>query len=230
MKIKEWFGRAKSPSTQPAQDSSFDRILELAVRTAKSNPKALPDLVRLIGRRLQSQWIYQVAAAPEHSPATVDVAYAFFSLSTVVTTDGKTLYNLLRKTDEARDLRLGRDLVLPWPWNRSRMVSNLSMIGADRSNGAWRFDPSNHFVELWLPMGIGWVTGGNHSIAMGIVQAEGSVRATRVVDTAPLLSQIRTDGRSYHRLDGSVIAEVRHPDMAAILEIGRMMLEHEVSA
>lgn len=81
-------------------------------------------------------------------------------------------------------------------------------------------------MELWLPMGIAWVRGGNHSISTGIIQGSGIIQPTGIVDISNIFNHIYTDGMNYYRKsDHQIISQVKNIEFAAIFEIGRIMKE-----
>jgi sulfite reductase beta subunit-like hemoprotein len=78
-------------------------------------------------------------------------------------------------------------------------------------------------------MGIGWVHGGNHSIATGIVQGEGEITPDSVYDISEVYQYVYTDGEYYiTKEDNGVISDVPNVEFAAIFEIGRLMNERSI--
>ena len=88
---------------------------------------------------------------------------------------------------------------MPWPWEKNRLVSSISSIGKGRLWGEWQQDNLNHLVELWLPMGIAWVHGGNHSIATGIIQGHGQIKPEYIYDISEIYNFVYCDGLFYRR-------------------------------
>lgn len=205
------------------QIARFEWIMKAASELADRNPQSLADYVRLIGRRVQSEHLSSVAMSKLHSSSSADTRELLFDLSRVITDDGRNGYDVVRKSSEHRDLQLGRDLIFANPWHRGRLVDNLIHIGAPAPRRAWLHHPNNHSVEWWLPMGIGWVHGGNHSIMVGIVRAEGVLPASTVMDVSPLFAHVWTDGWWYHSEAKQKFAKVPCVELAAIFEIGRLM-------
>ena len=70
--------------------------------------------------------------------------------------DGRKLEDILVRIKRTRRLQLGRDIVLPWPWNPSRLRSAMEGFGPNGDWGPWKAE-SNHQVVLWEPIRIGWV-------------------------------------------------------------------------
>lgn len=208
------------------------KILSIANDIAKQNPEALRDFVRLLGRKLQSDYMCRaVSWLDEHKVPNLNPKLVWFNEFLPLDSDGHCGYDLKRKITATQTLNLASDIILPWPWDLSRVVSNISSIGVGRPCGAWKQDTLNHQVEYWLPFGIGWVHGGNHSIMTGIIQGEGRLTTDRVYDLSALFPHVRFDGNAFIRVyDGMVIQEATEFEFAAIFEVGRLMHERGVSA
>ena len=90
-------------------------------------------------------------------------------------------------------------------------------------------DEYNHIIDVWLPMGIVWVYGGNHSITIGIIQG-GEIEPTYYTDISKLYKYIKCDGEYFIEISTcKKISKVKSPELAAIFEIGRMMEEKNIS-
>lgn len=208
------------------------KVLSIADEIAGHNPDALREFIRLLGRKLQSDYMCRaVSVLDEHKMPNLEPKLVWFDEFIPVNSEGHRTYDLKVKINTTRTLRLASDIILPWPWNMGRVVSNLSCIGPGRPWGAWEQDTLNHQVEYWLPFGIGWVHGGNHSIMTGIVRGEGEITTDRVYDLSKLFPHVRFDGHAFVRVsDGSVIHETTEFEFAAIFEVGRLMHERGISA
>lgn len=137
-------------------------------------------------------------------------------------------FHLPRLPSSGFCVELARDPVLPCPWKRPDLVNTLSYVGSGRVLGPWRQDP-NHSVIVFLPWGIAFVVGGNHSIAAGILAGEGSLVPTEVWDLSSWLDSFETDGRIFvDRASGKEICKVFNPVRAAVFEVGRLMVAHGV--
>jgi hypothetical protein len=153
-----------------------------------------------------------------------------FDIFAPITADGRSLNDLKRKVPTPRAMTLGADLVFPWPWARERIADSICLLRPGGRGGKWRQDPKNHFIELWLPLGIGWVSGGNHSLTAGIIHAQGEVIPEETFDISRVYRHVHCDGVDYRRThDGSKIGPVSDLEMAAIFEIGRLIAKHRVS-
>ena len=84
-------------------------------------------------------------------------------------------------------------------------------------------------MDVWLPIGIAWVYGGNHSITVGIVQG-GELEPNYYSDISKVYKYIKCDGESFIDINsGRSLCEVKSPEFAAIFEIGRMMVDNNIS-
>lgn len=73
-----------------------------------------------------------------------------------------------------------------------------------------------------LPWRIGFVRGGNHSIASGVLAGEGEVIPDTVYDMRYLLDIVSTDGY-YWYMSGKICERVSDYRTAAFFEIGRLL-------
>ncbi|MDN4608216.1 DUF6710 family protein [Sporosarcina highlanderae] len=192
---------------------------------------SLVDVVRLLGRQLQSQYLTNLiygmdeTLIPKLHPSEV-----LFESSARINLEGTIFSDIIKKVDNEKIISLNRDLILPWPWKESRLISCIANIGQGRRWGQWRQDDNNHYVDLWLPMGIAWVFGGNHSISTGIIQGKGEIVPRDIYDISDVYDYVYCDGVNYYRKDdGSIISPVKNAEFAAIFEIGRMMVENSIS-
>lgn len=227
----DWFKRYLGGPAATRQEG-LAAILAFAEDVARERPGTLVDLVRLLGRPLQADamaYILSIRGGPPVTRVAPDTL--LFSEFQPLAPDGRTLYDLTETLPGERLVDLGTDLVLPWPWSRERLARTLAHIGEGQRWGPWREDPLNHKLSVWLPMGVVWVEGGNHSLAAGVLQGRGQVAAGQVRDVRAVYEHVACDGaRFIRRHDGRAIAPVARLEMAAIFEIGRLMLRHGVSA
>jgi hypothetical protein len=235
--MKPWLARAVRAVTGTAGGprgegpADFSALMGVAHRLAAERPGALADLASALGRRVQYERICAVSQDGRVAPAT---PYSLLFPSTApLTADGRTLEDLAVEVEagpsSAVDLRT--DVVLAWPWNAERLATALVNIGDGRPWGRWRMDEFNHRLEVWLPMGMIWVIGGNHSLTAGIVQRTGTLTPERVRDVSPVFDHVGCDGTAYvRRHDGHRLAEVSSVEMAAWFEVGRLMHQHGVTA
>ena len=45
-------------------------------------------------------------------------------------------------------MELNKDLILPWPWERNRLINSIASMGKGRLWGEWEQDNRNHSVTL----------------------------------------------------------------------------------
>lgn len=202
--------------------------MNFAARIAEKNPAALVEYVRLLARPLQSELMLDPATKGERSDVSCIDTRGFFW-------DGQgEHFGQLKRTNRRRndiEVHLNRDVVLSWPWKQDRLVRALTSIGPGRAWGEWKIDKLNHQVSVWLPWGLAFVGGGNHSITAGILSGVGKIKPTKVQDMSGIFRLVKCDGRDYTSMDGlTVIAEATDPRIAAIFETGRLMCGHKISA
>lgn len=213
-----------------AQREEFASIMEIAHVIARKDPKTLPALVKLIGRSSQARVMNEVLRHEQDAETChYEERNALFDTTAPITPDGRSLEDLKRMVPAPRPLKLGVDLVFPWPWERGRIIRNLCELRPGGEGGEWRQD-WNHAVILWLPLGVGWVFGGNHSITAGIIHAQGEVTPEETYDISRVYKYVVCDGVEYKRIhDNATISLVPDLEMAAIFEIGRLIKKHRVT-
>ncbi|MEI4771421.1 DUF6710 family protein [Psychrobacillus sp. FJAT-51614] len=240
--IKQRPKRIHTPPTNIEIKNNFDSMMEFSrsvlnesmnVKESKNEETEHPliDVVRLIGRQLQTQYLTNLlyprdeARIPTLSPQEV-----LFDPLSRISKKYINFKDVMREVKTEKVISLNRDLVLPWSWKRSRLVTCIAQIGEGRKRGEWSQDHRNHMVDLWLPMGIAWVTSGNHSISTGIIQGKGTIIPENVYDISDVYEYVYCNGVNYYRKeDGSIISPVVNAEFAAIFEIGRIMTEHSIS-
>lgn len=222
--------------------SCFEHLLKTAKLIAEINPRGLVDLVRAILRPLQSEYLLGVAERGQNALPNI-ASSGFFGGAVhdrMLHPDGITSRGI-RLESKTFSLKLARDIVLPCAWHFDRYVNALATIGSGKAVAGGRFwnrayqgpwcQEDNHRIELWLPWGIGFVNGGNHSITAGILAGEGEVSPAHVFDMGFLFDELRCDGRYY--LDsrtGDQVGPVEDARKAAVFEIGRMMRDMKFPA
>jgi hypothetical protein len=206
----------------------FNNLMDFANAVATSNPDALRNLVRLYLRPLQSEMLLDAAGkGSKRDVPSIDSRSFFWE-------EQSSMFSMLRRTRRRQfqcELQLNRDIILPWPWHRERLIRSLSSLGRKRAWGRWKQDEMNHHVHVWLPWGIAFVAGGNHSIAAGIIEGEGKVVPTEVHDMSAIFRLVECDGMHFiDKRDGRRISLVNDARTAAVFEIGRLMRKFKVSA
>lgn len=211
------------------------RIFEYRIRHAQKildiNPIGLNTLIRALGRAVQAESIQNILNFNDDNKIpTQDFENLFFDPLTPISVSGKNAMDLMLLSDRKFKISLSRDLVIPWPWNQCRASSAFATIGYGKAQGDWQAD-FNHKIQVLLPIGVGIVHGGNHSISAGIVNGEGFIINSMALDISPLYSEVKFDGDVYRRkYDNEVIGATKkaNMDFGAIFEIGRLMFENEV--
>lgn len=205
----------------------FQRLIELASSVhAERGRTALLDLAVAIGRPLQWQLITgamqdRLLSKPDAMPRDL-----LFGEGVSLNAAGESLRDLARPVQGPREINLSTDLILPRPWEHSRLRSALETFPAP--SNPWEHQPNQHVVEAWSPMPICWVTSGNHSIATGVIRKAGVLRVDKVTDISATYDHVKCDGSKFFRVhDGSEIGPVRDLAVAAIYEIGRMIAGSE---
>ena len=216
----------------------FARTLLSATQNSSplGSPSPLLDVVRVLGRSIQAHYLtlplYYKKEIPSQINKEAIIEKLMFPLHLSVTSGekGETFHQVRVEVHQFdKDVCLGKDVVLPWPWKRKKYIASISNIGEGKQSENWQQD-INHSLELWLPMGVSWVCGGNHSIASGIIQGIGKVKPNYVYDIRKVYDYIKCDGRNYIRIeDDTILAPVRNLEFAAIFEIGRMMKDNNIS-
>ena len=219
----------------------FDNILTFAEdiinapinETVKQHP--ILDFIRIIGRRLQSDYMgYLLYSDKDRNKfRNLEAREALFNIYDSILDENNNYIRIDKlieiKYDNKPIINLSKDLVLPWPWHSTRIKDSILNIGEGRPWGKWEQDYDNHWLNVWLPMGIAWVGGGNHSITVGIVQG-GKIEPEYCSDISKLYKYIKCDGENFIEINtGRVISKVKSPEFAAIFEIGRMMVDNNIS-
>jgi hypothetical protein len=211
-------------------DKSLENQKNYKQFNSKGNEHPILDVIRLIGKNTQTNYLTNLLYCEDETYLpSLFPDILFFESKDILHLPDQTFSDFKLEKNNSKELFLNKDLILPWAWKRQRLVKTICNIGNDRMWGEWRQD-GNHYVELWLPLGIGWVYGGNHSIATGILQGTGSIIPTQTYDISTVYDFVYTDGRYYYRKeDNSIICPVKDVEFSAIFEIGRMMKEHSIS-
>lgn len=112
-------------------------------------------------------------------------------------------------------LCLKHDIVLPTVWSPRSIVLNTGQI-ADGFHDFVQND--NHYVTILLPFRIGFVRGGNHSIALGILNGNGSIIPDKAIDITPLLKEINFNG-THWVMENKIIGQPRYVEFGWVWEV-----------
>ena len=204
----------------------FGKILEIATSIYQKNPKELHNLIRLLGRKAQSNHLtYILKHENDREMVMASPTTMWFNPYEKLGNDEKSLYDLRIELNQDYEVSLSNDVVLTNPWAGGRMRTALIQHGQGRERGIWKQDSYNHVAQLWLPMNVTWVSNGNHSIAAGIIQRDGVLIPKEVYDISPIFEYVRCDGDNFIDIQRNVkISKVRDVEFSAIFEIGRLMI------
>ena len=194
-------------------------------------------LINILGRKIQYNYFdYLVASGkrtldPDDSRLEIEdllISSSRNNLDSGNRSKWKSLF-IEKDIEGKQEISLAEKIILPWPWNRDRLVSAFQCIGKDRVAGEWKYDEGNHDVVLWEPLGIGFVWRGNHSMASGIIAGVGKISLKYIVDLTEAYAHITCDGRYYY-FDGKKFALVENLDFAIIFELGRILNNHGIKS
>ncbi|SJK83868.1 DUF6710 family protein [Halomonas elongata] len=187
--------------------SRFRLLMDRATRMADRGEKeGLRDLRKIVMKPIQVRHITHAYSAPDH--AAIEEADWMFDLGFNLLPDprnsrGRSYFSEYcwnRRIPEASrqkiELDLATEIVLPTPWHPGRMLGNLGRIVKSDSEKAFRQDPNHHVVWL-VPLEVGWVASGNHSIAQAIIAGSGQVTPKEAYDISDLLNEVYFDGRCW---------------------------------
>lgn len=209
--------------------TEFENVMNWArVLADNANREGLEDLIKMVLRPVQADHMRAALIRPTHcAPEALSWIRSMGGLWQIPAPEGTLLTHVTqsgrRTVDASHTLHLCRDVVLPTIWSRSSITSSLGAIGPGRVCGRFTQDP-NHSVTLMIPLGIGWVSGGNHSIAQGILSGEGELVPDEVIDVSSAMDVVGYDGecwvcmRTGLRTDGP-----RYREFGWVWEIARLL-------
>ena len=122
---------------------------------------------------------------------------------------------------------LAWDPVVTQPWEEFRLWDALEKLsrGPAGPSERWRFDPPNHQILLWLPMRLAEVWNGMHTVAAGMLNNTGVVRARAIYDLSPLYERLTqptvwgdtSENGVFWKKDGGPAVSIIHNPHQAIL-------------
>lgn len=118
--------------------------------------------------------------------------------------------------------------VIVIPWNRDRLPYSIIRIYKNK----FQYYPTNHFVIYYKDIDLCYVTGGNHSISVGIVH--GSVEEeinSSVYDISDMFEHVYTDGRFWYDIHSkNQLCECLDFRIGILFEIAKIKykLEHDL--
>lgn len=218
------------------QQNEFKKVMNFAAavinKTSEYNSKysehPIYDVIRILAKNIQYSCMRDLIK--KGGSTQIDYYDIFFD---DIVIDGKKtwIYDIISKVEKNNyKLNLRKDIVIPNPWNYERLINNISTIGKDRYNGPWNYHRTNHNTILWLPLGVTFVDGGNHSISVGLIQGEGVLEPHAVYDISKLYDYIYCDGRYFRYINThEILQEVKDIDFACIYEIGRLIIKNRIT-
>ena len=207
-------------------ETEFHYLMEIANSIAEEDPRGLRNFLKLILKPIQARYMLEAALKPPHQEKLHFVGRDIFTETNIDNLFFGYQHPALQASDYR--LKLCSDIIIPIPWHRDRMVSALAHQHNDGKRGEWK-EMRNHRVSVWLPWGIAFVHGGNHSIMAGIIEGEGELTPVEVKDMSAYIEKIRCDGKSFINTEtNKIVAAVRDARTAAAFEIGRLIKKHNV--
>lgn len=203
----------------------FKKYVEIATEIAARDKSQLQTLVNYIARETQAELFSQMTLKKITPYFKKGEPHELLFLDYAAIDDSGNKINsfFVQERIENSPLPLADYIFLPWPWNYKSLVECFFSIGTQ--DHPWKFDEMNHRVTFYLPFKVGFLYGGNHSIATGIVKGIGSIDKYDQVDLSKIYDHIYCDGEFYRRrCDGRPLQRVPDLPMAAVFEIGRLML------
>lgn len=196
-------------------------IHEMALEAAKDpNPKrverALGRLVRLAALRLQSEallgWAHR-AGLPR---------FLHDALPSGIRRHLEALGVRFGFTGEATaEVDLATTPVLAFPWKDIRFLNALLLIGN------WRYDPDNHCLCLYHPLGLAVFYNGMHSGAVGVLERRGRLPASEA-DLGPAYQaglRVEWVGETPYAVVRQVREPFAHPGYALLWALGQVLWE-----
>ncbi|WP_459205261.1 DUF6710 family protein [Pseudomonas sp. MLB6B] len=209
--------------------TEFENVIRWARMLADdANREGLEDLIKIVLRPVQADHMRAALIRPKHcAPESLSWIRSMGGLWQIPTAEGTLLSHVTKygrqTVDKSHTVRLWRDVVLPTIWSSSSIESSLGAIGPGRSCGRFTQD-SNHRVTLMIPLGIGWVSGGNHSITQGILSGEGEIVPDEVIDVSSAIDAVRYDGECWVCMSSGLRTEgPLYREFGWVWEIARLL-------
>ena len=221
---------SKRENITSLKKNQFINLMEWANKIVNQNSscfsknEALYDLIKIVMKPIQAEHIRNAYLKQKHH-AIKEISFYqdFFCSHSIV-------YEILANTTQHSNstshhsLKLASDMILPTGWHPTSLVCNLGSIGKEnRKCGEFKQD-YNHDVTLVLPMKIGFVNGGNHSIIQGVLSGNGEIHPKTVVDLSNKLNEVYFNGTHWiHTTSEQVIGEPRYPEFGWVWEISKLL-------
>lgn len=222
---------AKFIRTPKPADATKKNELELLLERAnyffeRRNVAALEDLQRLILRPIQSTHMADAYLKQDHGAVSAFHTWNSMGIGFIPGLQKNFIEFALEHEMDKKILplaKLGRDNLLPTSWHPSSIVDSIGQIGEGRKYGSWTKD-SNHKLTFMYPLNIYWVDGGNHSITVGIILAEGYILPSVGYNLSALYPHVFFDGERWvDTKTGEKIGKPRYKELGYVFEIGRLI-------
>lgn len=123
-----------------------------------------------------------------------------------------------------KEIDFEKDFIISIPWKKERIfepIRNINKYG-------FRYRKKKHYAEYYTKVDIGIVTnGGNHSIAVGIHNRKGKIKANEI-DITPMFEHVYSDGINWYNTHTKEIIEpVQDFRIALIYEITKEKIKIE---
>lgn len=211
----------KQPKKRPC-DYQFSNLMKRASKLkSQLNIEGLQDLQKVILRPIQSRHISSAYLENDHE-ALKSLEWPS-DLGIFPISHSDECFATLRQKG-ITPLNLASDMIIPTCWHSSSITNVIGRIGKVCAN---EFKQSqNHDVVYTYPIGIGWVRGGNHSIAQGIIRGEGLIHNYSHLDLSSLIKRIQYNGFAWYEIEsGKYLGEPRYSEIGWAWEIGRLIME-----
>ena len=157
-----------------------------------------------------------------------------------VSRDNKDLFpkvqskvKLMELENRCITIRLATDPVLSKVYEKKKIASKVATVGTPAN--PWKEDTINHMATLYLPLGVTFVSNGNHSVLSGILKRQGTLLITetsqhQVKSIGNLLRYMYFDGANYREIVGDkYLFKGNSFEFGCIFEIGRLLEKHRLS-
>jgi hypothetical protein len=211
------------------QKQHFENVLRVAqwLSDGENPVNSLLALARLVGREFAYEIMLDELAPKRADGLTPVVGWRRMA----------NAYGIRVQPGRGERVWLEWDPVVAQPWNGGRLADALEKLSRGPSDQyqAWRLDPTNHSIILWLPMRLAEVAGGNHSITAGMLSNTGEIPASGIFDLSPLYARLsqpvawRDNDRSgvtWVKDGGFMPITVEDWRLGLLFEVGRLLHQH----
>lgn len=234
MKFHKWLFRNTDAGTAiESENIAFQNLMMRANYFAdRKNVAALEDLQKLVMRPIQSLRMVDVYFKEDHKSQGTFHIWNDIGLNYIPGLGTSFISHLIDNRIDNERLpvaKLGSDIVLPSGWSPASIMNSLGKIGDGRPLGTWVQD-ANHQLHFWYPLNLFWVGGGNHSITVGIILSEGTIKPVEGYDLSKLYKYVNFDGQNWRDSHtGKVIGIPLYKELGYVYEIGRLILQVKIS-